>query len=477
METQDSHQSSIADWVQSAIFYQIFPDRFARGTVAAENASLPAWGEGPTTGERQGGDLAGLLQHFDYLCDLGINALYLNPIFLSESNHGYDTTDYYQIDPRFGTKELLKRLITQAHHNGWHVILDGVFNHSSVKFAPFVDLVANGEQSRYKDWYFCHKFPLRVEEGQDTYACWGDNYLMPKLNTANPETRDFLLEAVAYWTREFDIDGWRLDAAKEVAPEFWKAFRKRVREVKPDTYLVGEIWEEPQNWLQGDQFDGVTNYPWRGATLDFFAQEKTTPSEFDQALILTRQGMDPDVPAASFNLLGGHDTERLRTVCGNDPLRQGQLLLFQLTYPGVPSLYYGDEIGMQGGKDPENRRAMPWEEEKWDRGQRDFYKKAIAARRAHSSLQRGNFEVLIADDERLVYGFLRCDEAERAVVLFNRGMQPATVSLPKERVGDRPLQDWLELGIEFQQEADQITITLPPRGLALLGSSNAPSPG
>jgi len=471
MNTQDFSRRSVPEWVRSAVFYQIFPDRFARGNAGDEAVALRTWGEAPNSGERQGGDLAGILQRFDYLCDLGINALYLNPIFASESNHGYNTTDYHKVDPHFGTEEQLKQLIRQAHNNDWHVILDGVFNHTGLKFAPFADLVEKGEQSRYKDWYFCHKFPLRLEEGQDTYECWDGNFSLPKLNVANPETRDFLLEVATYWVREFDIDGWRLDAANEVDPEFWKSFRAAVRAVKPDAYLLGEVWELAPEWLQGDQFDGVTNYPWRGAVLDFFALEKTRPSEFDQALIETRKGVGADVPASSFNLIGGHDTERIRTICQNDPMRQGQIALFQLTYPGVPAIYYGDEIGMQGGADPDNRRVMPWAEEQWDRGQREFYKKVIATRRAHSVLQEGNFETLIVEDAQAVYGFLRCDPTERALILFNRGTNPVTVSLPREKVGDSPLHDWLELGIDFKQEEGQTQVTLPARGLALLGSA------
>ena len=189
-----------------------------------------------------------------------------------------------------------------------------------------------------------------------------------------------------------------------------------------------------------------------------------------QALIETRKGVAADVPASSFNLIGGHDTERIRTLCQNDPLRHGQIVLFQLTYPGVPSIYYGDEIGIEGGADPDNRRVMPWKENQWDRGQRDFYKKVISARQNHSALQDGNFEVLVVDDDRAVYGFVRYNEAERVLLLFNRGIEPTTVSLPVEKVGTAPLQDWLEIGIEFKQEAGQTQVTLPPRGLALLGS-------
>lgn len=471
METQNTNQYSHPEWVQRAVFYQIFPDRFARGTANHDPASLQHWGGEPTYTDRQGGDLTGVIEHFDYLEDLGINALYFNPIFASGSNHGYDTTDYYKVDPHFGTGDLLKRLIEQAHARGWHVMLDGVFNHTGLKFAPFVDLVEKGEQSLYKDWYFCHSFPLRLEEGQQTYECWGNDYRLPKLNVANPQTRDFLLDVATYWVREFGIDGWRLDAANEVDPEFWKAFRAAVRSVKADTYLVGEIWQPAQEWLQGDQFDGVTNYPWRGAVLDFFAYEKTRPSEFDQVLQSTRQGVGADVPAWSFNIVGSHDTERVRTLCQNDPLRHGQILLFQMAYLGVPNIYYGDEIGIEGGKDPDNRRAMPWNESQWDQGLRDFYKKVIAARHEHSALQGGNFETALVDDEQAVYGFLRCDEAERALVLFNRNTQPATVSLPSDRLGPEALEDWLSLGIEFKQEAGQTQVTLPARGLALLGSA------
>ncbi len=467
----DTNQPVIPDWVQGSVFYQIFPDRFAHGLGAQEGMSLHPWGGDPAQRDRQGGDLAGILQHFDYLCDLGINALYLNPIFTASSNHGYDTTDYYQVDPHFGSNDLLQQLVQRAHEKDWHVLLDGVFNHTGLKFPPFLDLVEQGEKSRYKDWFFCHQFPLRLEAGQETYECWGNDYRLPKLNVANPETRDFLLDVAAHWIREFQIDGWRLDAASEVDPEFWKAFRTTVRSLNPNTYLVGEIWEPAQEWLQGDQFDGVTNYPWRGAVLDFFAYEKTSPSEFDNALIETRRGVAADIPASSFNMVGSHDTERVRTLSQNDPFRHGQILLFQMTYPGVPNIFYGDEIGMEGGKDPDNRRAMPWEESQWDRGLREFYQKVIAARNQHAVLQDGKFETLCVDDEHSIYGFVRCNPQERALVLFNRSTQPVTISLPREKAGEALLKDWLDLGIVFRQEDGYTEVTLAPRGLALLGST------
>lgn len=466
MDNTDVH---VPDWVRDAVFYHIFPDRFANGTTANDDRDAQDWGEDPNPFDRQGGDLQGVIKRFDYLCDLGVNALYFNPIFHARSNHGYDTTDYYTVDPRFGTDRVLKSLVERAHEYGWHIVLDGVFNHTGVDFAPFKDLVKKGKRSRFRDWYFCQEDAIVVDDEHPCYEGWNGNCWLPKLNVDNPETRDYLLQVATYWLREFGIDGWRLDAANEVSPEFWKVFRSAVRQANPDAYIFGEIWEPAQAWLQGDQFDAVTNYPWRGAVLDFFAFEKTRPSEFEAALASAREGVSTEVTGAMFNLLGSHDTERLRTLCQNDPLRQGQAVLFQMIYPGVPAIYYGDEIGMEGGPDPDDRRAMPWDKRQWDTGLRDFYKKAIAARHKHASLRRGDFETVLTDDEHAVYGFQRRYKNERALVLFNRGIEPQTAYVPLENIGDAPLKDWLQLGIEFKPENGNLVVSLPPRGIALLG--------
>ncbi len=457
------------DWVRDAIFYQIFPDRFGNGDPRNDPADVAPWGSPPTGSNRMGGDLAGVLDHMEYLRDLGINALYLNPVFMSRSNHGFDTTDYTQIDPRFGTAAELKSLTARAHLHGYHVILDGVFNHTGVDFAPFQSIVLEGRNSRYRSWYFVHGFPVQVQAGLMNYEGWNGLRSLPKLNVANKETRDYLLDVATYWVREARIDGWRLDAANEVSHDFWKVFRKSVKAVDPDALLLGEIWSEASEWLQGDEMDSVMNYPWRAATLDFFVVGRSSPSEFDARLERIRYDYAPAATAVMFNMLGSHDVERIATLCKGDWVKERQAVVFQMTYPGAPCVYYGDEIGMEGGKDPDNRRAMPWDETKWNQTSRAFYRAAIALRRRRAVLRRGDYRTLAADNQTGIYAYLRSYKAERALVVFNRSDHTSKVTIPIAKVGAGAWQTWLSAGATSTRNGAGITLTLQNRGFVVVG--------
>lgn len=456
------------DWAREAIFYQIFPDRFADGDTKNDPPDVVQWGSPPTTSNRMGGDLAGILNRLEYLRDLGINALYLNPIFESRSNHGYDTTDYMRIDPRFGTSATLKSLTARAHLHGWHVILDGVFNHTGVDFEPFQSVVREGASSPYRNWYFVHRFPVRVRDGRNSYEGWNGSPWMPKLNVRDPAARDYLLNAAAHWTKEAKIDGWRLDAASEVSHDFWKTFRKTIKSIKPDALIIGEVWTDAREWLQGDEMDSVTNYRWRGATLDFFAFDKSSPSGFDAQLAQIRAEYPVPATSVMFNMLGSHDVERIRTLCQGDWLKERQAVAFQMTYPGTPCIYYGDEIGLEGGKDPDNRRAMPWDKRQWDETSHKFYKECIALRKKHAVLRRGDYQTLVADVSG-VYAFLRSYNDERALVVFNRSDAPQTATVPISRAGFLPYQTWLDGGSKTERQGDNLVISLPKRGFAILG--------
>lgn len=453
------------DWARDAVFYQIFSDRFADGNLANDGADTQPWGSRPTYFNRMGGDLDGVLQHLDYLRNLGVNALYFNPVFSARSNHGYDTTDYLRIDPHYGTNETLKTLTTKIHTLGWHVILDGVFNHTGVDFAQFRSLRDDGPTSPYRDWYFVKSFPIEVRDGQAGYVGWFGSPWMPKLNTANPETRRFLLDVAKRWIVDAHIDGWRLDAADEVPHDYWKLFRQTVRQADPRAYIVGEIWGNAQSWLQGDQFDSVMNYRWRGAVLDFFATDRLKPSAFDAALKQIREDYPPAASAVMFNVLDSHDTERIRTLCKGDGRKQRQAALFQLTYPGTPCIYYGDEIGLEGGRDPDDRRAMPWDKEKWDQATLTFYRKVLALRSQIPALRRGTFRVVTTDDASGIFGFERVLGKGRVLVFFNRGDSERSVSVPR---GGLRWTERLNEGARITSQNDRLTVTLPARGAALL---------
>ncbi len=461
---------TVPDWVHDAVFYQIFPDRFADGDPTNNGTDTIPWGGPPSSSKRMGGDLKGITAHLSYLRDLGVNALYLTPIFTARSSHGYDTTDYHQIDPHFGTTADLKALTAGLHLHGNHILLDGVFNHTGVDFLGFKNLEKDGAQSIYKNWYFVQSFPVNVAAGQTHYTGWFGTPWMPKLNVENPATRAYLLDVSARWIRDAHIDGWRLDAADEVNHRFWQAFRQTVKKEDPNAFLVGEIWGNAHDWLQGDQFDSVMNYRFRGAVLDFFVNATSTPSQLDSSLARIRSDYPPAAAGAMFNILDSHDTERIRTLCQNDWNRERQAVLFQMTYPGVPCIYYGDEIGMQGGKDPDNRRAMHWDAKNQSATILAYYKSLLALRKAHAVLRRGDYRTLLTNNDTSTFGFLRTYGKERVAVFFNRSTLPQTLSLTTAQLGSTPLSDWLRNGATLTKKGDGFTLTLPAQGIAVMGT-------
>lgn len=457
------------DWARDAIFYQIFPDRFADGDPTNNPPDAIPWSSDVSSDRWMGGDLQGVLQHFEHLRGLGINALYFNPIFAARSNHAYDTTDYKRVDPRFGTNDTLKAITKRAHLHGWHVILDGVFNHTGVDFGAFQNILTEGRNSPYKSWYFIHHYPVEVKDGQKSYEGWYGIPWMPKLNVQNPPTRDYLLNVTTGWIRDAQIDGWRLDAANEINPDFLKALRKSVKREKADALIVAEIWGDASDWLQGDQADSVMNYRWRGAALDFFVWDKTSPSRFDALLTRIRDDYPAAATAVMFNMLGSHDVERLRTLCKGDRNRERMAVAFQMTYPGAPCIYYGDEIGMEGGKDPDDRRGMNWSEQQWDRATFAFYKSMIAMRKQHVALRRGDFKTLLSDDATGLYGYLRSSDSERAVVLFNRSDGEQTLTLPATARPTTRTRFWYDSGAKLTTNGIRLMVTLPARGFAVIG--------
>ena len=346
-------------WVKDAIFYQIFPDRFCRSERYHAAGKFVPWGTKPTRENMFGGNLAGIESKLTYIKSLGANAIYLCPIFKSNSNHRYHTVDYLEIDPVLGTLADFDRLVEKAHRLGLRVILDGVFNHCSRGFFQFNSLMELGPDSPYVDWFHVKGWPLNAYSGKPNYECWWNYPALPKFNTDCTEVREYLFKVAEYWTKR-GIDGWRLDVPNEIDDDsFWQEFRRRVKRINRDAYIVGEIWDNPERWLQGDQFDGVMNYPFRRAVMDYLFERKGSADEFLQRLCdafpVNRFGVQ-------MNLLGSHDTTRIASQprTSLDRIKLAYALMFFL--PGAPCIYYGDEIGMEGGKDPDCRRTFPWDE-------------------------------------------------------------------------------------------------------------------
>lgn len=442
------------EWVKDAIFYQIFPDRFAKSIQFGTDGYLPKpqnlqpWGAKPTYHGFQGGDLLGAAEKLDYLADLGINAIYLNPIFASASNHRYHTHDYFQVDPLLGGNKAFKTFLDAAHKKNMRVILDGVFNHASRGFFQFNHLLECGPESPYVHWFHVHGWPINAynEDQQPNYAAWWGIHSLPKFNTNTPDVREFLWRVGTYWLEQ-GIDGWRLDVPNEIDDDsFWQEFRRRCKAVNPDAYIVGEIWGDGQRWLQGDQFDAIMNYVFTRAAFGFLVGERMDQrdtvrcgygyiqpingsqcaAEFER---MFNHCYHPEIVLSQLNMLGSHDTPRIRNVAAHDFESVRLLYLCQMTVPGVPNIYYGDEIGMAGGHDPDCRRAFPWEDEgAWRVDLRRYVQALIRLRHRSTALRRGDFAVLHADEKVLVYQ--RRYRGETAVIALNSGDTPALFTCP-----------------------------------------------
>ncbi|SHH39148.1 glycoside hydrolase family 13 protein [Virgibacillus chiguensis] len=417
------------DWVRDTIWYQIFPERFANGDKNLNPEGALPWGStDPSTTNFFGGDFQGIMNHLDHLESLGITGIYFTPIFKAYSNHKYDTIDYMEIDPHFGDKHTFKKLVQACHDRGIRVMLDAVFNHSGYYFPPFQDVLENQAQSKYKDWFHIWNFPV-VTEPQANYDTFGFVASMPKLNTENQEVKDYLLKVARYWIEEFDIDGWRLDVANEVDHSFWHDFRRTVKEAKPDAYILGEIWHDSMPWLQGDQFDAVMNYPFTNGVIDFIAKNTIAATTFKNVITKVLHMYPRNVNEVAFNLLDSHDTPRILTIANENIDRIKLLYLFQFSFSGTPCIYYGDEIGMSGGHDPDCRACMEWDEENQNRELFTYVQGLIRLRKTEPLFGNdASFRFLYADDNTNTIAYEKYDEQKRLIFLLNAGEKEANVS-------------------------------------------------
>jgi neopullulanase len=455
------------DWVRDAVFYQIFPDRFAKSRrVSKTGLKLQSWKSAPTPYAFKGGDLLGVAEHLDYLQDLGINAIYLNPITASASNHRYHTYDYFKIDPLLGGEAAFRQLLDKAHARGIRIVPDGVFNHASRGLWQFHHVLENGSGSPYVDWFHFNPAHLNgskhwgaypapehqemLKNGASSYealgySAWWNLPALPKFNTDTPAVREFIFDAAVHWI-EFGADGWRLDVPAEINDDsFWQEFRRRVKAVNPDAYIVGEIWHESKRWLQGDQFDAVMNYLLTGGLMGWLIGDRLPPYIFNigdyhkYLRPIDAKGFadwidyllslyDPAINYVQLNLLDSHDTPRFITTAGGDrsALELGWFFLF--TYVGAPCIYYGDEVGLSGGPDPACRGAFPWDEKEWDHPLLDYAKSLVSLRRAHPALRRGTFERLLAEGN--VYAYARRTDGETVIAAINAGTDTVSVDIP-----------------------------------------------
>lgn len=459
------------DWAQGESIYQIFPDRFHNGDPNLKNdpARTHAWGSPPESTLFMNGDLAGITQKADYLKELGVKTIYLTPIFQSVSNHKYDSTDYYNIDAAFGGNAALEELVEALHSREMKLIFDASFNHAHPTFFAFQDVIENGRDSAYWDWFTIYDWPIKIrhrphtipaERASDpsyqkylnylraieqnsnipfyiaeddgplfdpTYMAWYDVINMPKLNQNNPACQQYFLDVAAHWLREYDIDGWRMDVAQFVPDNFWKKFYAVCKETKPDCYLFAEIWGDTSHWLQGNMFDGTMNYLFRDIVLDFFANESLSTPELKDALLRLDALYAPQIAAVNQNLLSSHDVNRFLRLADENKNKFALATIFQMVLPGAPGIYYGDEIGMTGGHDPDNRRAFNWDKSTWDMTQRNLTQALLQLRDEYPALKTGRLRWHSQAENAFVIE--RSDDEHTLLIAINRGASRQSIDL------------------------------------------------
>lgn len=423
-------------WASDMIWYQIFPDRFSKpGEDIIEHPEEEYFNlHNKTTNEYfYGGTIKGITNRIPYLVELGITGIYFTPMFKSVSSHKYDISDYYEIDEAFGTKEDLREMIDICHKNNIKVMLDAVFNHCAWDHPFFQDVVKNKSKSKYWNYFFIEDedfinfeideagYPIHRQQNiRPKFRTFAFTPMMPKWNADNPEVEKYLLDIATYWIKEFDIDGWRLDVSNEVSHRFWRAFRKAVREVKSDIYILGENWDDSTAWLRGDQMDAVMNYEIAYPIWQHFGTENTIINidaiDFTYKINKLLVSYPEYVTKNLFNLIGSHDTSRITIKCGGDMDIVKLAYVFLFSFSGSPAIYYGDEIGLGEIRDPDMRRPMIWGDEQ-NLDMLSFFKKIIRLRKSHSAFKNVNLKWLVVREKLMVY------EKNNVVFVLNSGDQ------------------------------------------------------
>jgi glycosidase len=441
------------EWVKDAIFYQIFPDRFKNGDPGNDPPDTRPWGDHPDRKSFFGGDLYGIIESLDYLEELGVNALYLNPIFTAPSNHKYDIADYFEVDPHLGGNGALLALVEAAHRRGIRVILDGIFNHCGDEHPFFQDVLRRGQASPYWDWFMIHGEGV-IQEPVPNYDCWAGVKTLPEWNHKNPAVREYLLSVVRHWLSEYEIDGWRLDAVEHISPDFVREIRDAAKSVNPEAYILGEVMGLAAAWFKYGALDGVMNYRlWEGLVY-FIAWESWDAAQFRAYAKGLWGSYPPENFFACYNLIGSHDKPRIFTLCEGDRRKVALIVATIFSLPGAPAIYYGDEVGLEGGEDPDCRRCFPWDRGQWDEELRELFRTLIRIRKEEPTLRRG--DVKFGDAKGRAFFLEREFAGEKLFFFLNAGEETASFHLAC------PASDLLS------GERHRGEIRLPPKSFAFL---------
>ena len=437
------------DWVKHTVWYQIFPFSFCA--------------DGQECTDGHSGTLNGVIKKLDYIQDMGINGIYFTPIFLSPSEHKYDTTDYFRVDDTFGTNEIFGQLVSEAHKRGIKIMLDAVFNHCGYEHPFWQDVLKNGKNSEYFDCFYIIDHDKAPDEWIEVdgikrcnYRTFGFTTAMPKWNTSHPVVREYLLDAAVYWVENFYIDGWRLDVSNEVSHDFWREFRKRIKAIDPDIYILGENWDNSMPWLEGEQFDAVMNYEFMGPVWNFIG---TLPVGKERKRAINAEQFKNDMsewmasypkPLANvmFNLLESHDTSRLMSICGEQTEAAKLAYVIQMTFAGCPSIYYGGEIGMDGAEG-DNRRPMPWHIAEGGNALKEHIRRLIHMRKCNSCCESVDMSWMYADNDTntVIYG--KYDQGSSVYVIIHNRDAEDEIELP-ETLANKSFKDiYREVNVNF----------------------------
>lgn len=406
-------------WFKKAVVYNIFPDSFVGEKSGSPTQPKEVILEnGKVCRSRLGGTLKEVIKNLDYIQALGVNCIYFNPIFAAGEYHKYDTIDYYHIDPCLGTNEEFKHLVEEIHKREMKIIIDGVFNHCSWKFSAFEDVMDKGEKSKYIDWFYDLKFPVRrpqSEKEKPGYACFAYEPKMPKLNTSNEEVQKYFANVGTYWIREYEIDGWRLDVANEIDRNFWRKFREAVKKENKEAILIGEVWENAESWLRGDIFDSTMNYEFRRICRDHIIGDNKNALTAAKQLEQMRLRYPTNLVNGQLNLLDSHDVPRFLSLCRGDLRKWKLACILLMLFPGVPSLFYGDEQAICGMKENEYRNPMVWSQNTQLCG---FVQKIIEIRKEYIE-EDTSYEVLWEETNEKRLTFVRDGRKGRLFVSLN----------------------------------------------------------
>lgn len=424
-----------------------------------------------------GGDLAGVKEKIPYLKELGVSLIYFNPIFTAKSPHRYDTIDFKSIDPHLGSNQYFKELVEALHDQDIKVIIDIALNHCGVDFFAFKDTLLKGDKSQYWTWFDWKKWPLpeKIDKNfnaEEYYQCWWGIKDLPEFNydflreppeedkvadiqqaSPNVELVNYLLESMKYWVEEMNIDGFRLDVPEEVPLWFWKLFQTEMKELNPNIYIVGEIWNTPKSWLQGEYFDAIMNYSsFKDPCITYFFQNEISLLGFKNALSSGLIYTPERVNKCQMNLLASHDTIRIRRLVKDNLDELKLAILFQFTFPGIPHIYYGDEVFLDGNKDPDNRRPFPWDYEKEERRVEvlEFYKLIITIRKSNNLFTEGRV-CFVEDQNLLIYERWLASKKQKAVIILNNNNSKIDITsyikeFPNQLLGKLSNKHILEYG-------------------------------